>query len=107
MNKLLIAGALGLATLAAPLTASAGVHVGVGLNLGYPGYYGGGYYGPRYYGPHYYRPAYYGYYGPYYAPPPVVYTAPPVVVEQPTTVIREPAPISECTRYQDGTEVCH
>jgi hypothetical protein len=109
MNKILIAGiagALGLTALAAPVTASAGVHVGVGINLGYPGYYGPHYYGPRYYGGYY--PAYYGgYYSPYYAAPPVVYAQPPVVVQSAPVVVQQQGPITECTRYPSGQEVCH
>jgi outer membrane protein OmpA-like peptidoglycan-associated protein len=62
-----------------PLLAAAGrVGIGVGINVGGPGYYygGPGYYYPGYYQPYYYGPSY------YYPPPAVVYAPPEVTVQQ-------------------------
>ena len=62
-----------------PLAAAGRVGIGVGINVGGPGYYygGPGYYYPGYYQPYYYGPSYY-----YYPPPAVVYAPPEVTVEQ-------------------------
>jgi outer membrane protein OmpA-like peptidoglycan-associated protein len=67
-----------------PGLAAAGGRVGIGVQIGGPGYYHHPYYGPRAY--YYYPPPYY-YYGPgyyyYYPPPPqTVYAEPPETVEQ-------------------------
>jgi HEAT repeats len=59
-------------------TAQAGGHWGTGVNIGFPGYWGGGpwypYYGYGY--PYYYPPPYYPVYA---APPPPVVVQPPAV----------------------------
>lgn len=65
MKKLLVVAGLALASLL-PLAAQARVHVGVGINLGFPGYY-----------------------QPYYAPPPVYYAPPPVYYYGPPAAYEE------------------
>jgi hypothetical protein len=55
----------------------------VGVNVGFPGYWGGYWGGWPWYGPAYYP---YPYYYPY------AYPAPVVVQQQPTTYIEQPAP---------------
>jgi hypothetical protein len=59
-----------------------GTRWSVGVNIGYPGYWGGYWGGWPWYGPAY---SYYPYY-------PGYYPAPVVVQQQPTTYIEQPAP---------------
>ncbi len=71
MKRILMATAM-MAAVALPATAFAHVSVGVGINLGGPGYYAP-------------PPVVYAQPAPYYyaPPPPVVYAAPPVVYGPP------------------------
>ena len=60
-----------------------GARWSVGVNVGFPGYWGGYWGGWPGYGPAYY---------PYYSYYPAYYPAPVVVQQQPTTYIEQPAP---------------
>ncbi len=111
LNRVLVGAALVLGALcvgAAPSHAGGGWHGGYGWH---GGWHGGGWGGgtrvavgigiPGYWGPPgaafwgwgpYYRPYAYGYYGGYYAAPPVVYSSPPVVIQSaPVYIERQPA----------------
>jgi hypothetical protein len=101
LTRLLLASLLLAAASLGTASAHTTVRVGVGIGVGYPGYYGGYGYGPRYpgyyggyYGPRYYGPAYYPYAAPYYAAPvyaaPVVVTQPVVVQPQPQVYVEQP-----------------
>jgi hypothetical protein len=71
---------------AQPSHAHGGVRWSIGLNFGYPGFYGGYYHRP-WYGPG----PYYAPYPYYYEPAPVIIRPAPVVIQQPATVVM-PAP---------------
>ena len=88
MKRILTAAAL-MAVLAIPATAFAHVSVGVGINLGAPGYYGPAYVAPP-------PPV-------YYYPPPAVYAPPPVVYGPPYNPYYRPYP--RCW-WRHGYRVC-
>lgn len=70
---------------AQPIHAHGGVRWSIGLNFGFPGYYGG------YYRPWYGPGPYYAPYPYYVEPAPVIVRPAPVVIQQPATVVM-PAP---------------